>query len=137
MESTNRGAFIYEAQCVDPDTGQENWVQVEGSSPEDAKEQAIAAGAVVGAVRLKEIKARPQVPASPKEKPVRDRSLCPECKDTKMIPPGRGMHGAEEVMSVAFLVLIGIIPGVLYYLYLEIRPWCPKCRKRQFTHTAA
>ena len=54
-----------------------------------------------------------------------------------MIPPGRGMHGAEEVMTVAFLILIGIIPGVLYYLYLEIRPWCPKCRKRQFTHTAS
>ena len=40
------------------------------------------------------------------------------------------MQGIGEVFTVVILLLLGILPGLTYYIYLESQPYCSGCGRR-------
>ncbi|SRR5258708_7794258 len=55
--------------------------------------------------------------------------LCPHC-GAQAVGKVRGLQGVGEVLVAAVLVLAFLIPGVLYYIYMESVPYCSGCGRR-------
>jgi len=43
----------------------------------------------------------------------------------------RGLQGFGEVLTFLVLFCLGMIPGIVYYIYNESRPYCSGCGKRR------
>jgi uncharacterized membrane protein YvbJ len=54
---------------------------------------------------------------------------CRHCRQTG-VARVRGLHGGAEVVVCLVLCLAGLLPGVVYYVYRESRPYCPHCGRR-------
>jgi hypothetical protein len=54
---------------------------------------------------------------------------CPYC-GAKSVRIGVGLHGLEEFMCCLFLCLLGLIPGIIYYVATEGTPRCSSCGRR-------
>lgn len=54
---------------------------------------------------------------------------CPFC-NSNSVAKGRGLQGAGEVFTAIILILVGIIPGVIYYIYKDSQPYCSGCGRR-------
>lgn len=61
-------------------------------------------------------------------------NLCPFCGGSS-VARTRGLQGFREVILAAALTLCLVIPGVLYYIWVESIPYCSGCgrRVRRFT----
>lgn len=42
----------------------------------------------------------------------------------------RGLQGFKEIIIFLILFLCGIIPGIIYYIWIESVPYCLGCGKR-------
>jgi hypothetical protein len=42
----------------------------------------------------------------------------------------RGLQGVGEVLTAAILVVALLIPGIIYYIYMESVPYCSGCGRR-------
>jgi len=42
----------------------------------------------------------------------------------------RGLQGFREVLTCLVLFFLGVIPGIVYYIYIESVPYCSECGKR-------
>ena len=56
---------------------------------------------------------------------------CKHCGSTG-IGKVRGLQGFAEVFLVIFLFFIGVIPAIIYYLYIRRVPYCGKCGRRVY-----
>lgn len=54
---------------------------------------------------------------------------CPRCGNTQGVT-GRGLRGPGEVVVFVLLFALGLLPGVIYYIVRESRPFCPACGAR-------
>ena len=55
--------------------------------------------------------------------------LCPHC-GAQAVGKVRGLHGIGESLAAVVLFLIGIIPGIIYCIYIQSVPFCSGCRRR-------
>lgn len=63
---------------------------------------------------------RPAMPSTP---------ICRWCL-TPGVSITRGLHGGGEVLTFLLLALFLFVPGIIYYIVMEGRPWCPHCGER-------
>jgi len=54
---------------------------------------------------------------------------CPHC-GSPSVGKVRGLQGIGEVILGAILIIAGIIPGIIYYAYIESVPYCTGCGRR-------
>ena len=54
---------------------------------------------------------------------------CPYCKACS-VGKARGLQGIGEVSLVILLFCMGILPGIIYYVYIESVPYCSSCGRR-------
>jgi len=54
---------------------------------------------------------------------------CPYCGSCG-IGKVRGLQGINETVMFAFLFFLFIIPGFVYYIYIESIPYCSTCGRR-------
>ena len=54
---------------------------------------------------------------------------CPHC-GSRQVGKVRGLQGGTEVMIAAVLTLCFLLPGVIYYIVMESKPYCSGCGKR-------
>ena len=54
---------------------------------------------------------------------------CPFC-GSNQVGKVRGLQGPAEVLAAAFLTLLCLIPGIVYYIYIESVPYCSGCGRR-------
>lgn len=117
----------FEVQTIDRESGIESWSIVAAATADEARKRAMDAGMVVGAVKLKTLDE-----PTPKPVPMAHAGYgvsCPMC-GSALIPRGRGLHGASEILSCAILILLALLPGVVYYIWTDSKPYCPKCKQR-------
>jgi len=55
--------------------------------------------------------------------------VCPSCGSSQ-VGKVRGLQGGGEVMACALLFLLGIVPGIIYYIFTESVPFCSGCGRR-------
>jgi hypothetical protein len=55
--------------------------------------------------------------------------VCPYCR-SHQVGKVRGVQGFEEVITCMILFALFIIPGVIYYVYMESIPYCSGCGRR-------
>jgi DNA-directed RNA polymerase subunit RPC12/RpoP len=55
--------------------------------------------------------------------------VCPYC-GSHQVGKVRGVQGFGEVIICMILFLLFIIPGVIYYVYMESIPYCSGCGRR-------
>jgi|APSaa5957512622_1039677.scaffolds.fasta_scaffold375021_1 hypothetical protein len=69
----------------------------------------------------------------------REATLCPNCGrgvakcphcGARNVGRFHGLYGAREVIVTIVLLLLYVVPGIIYYIYIETVPFCPDCRKR-------
>ena len=58
-----------------------------------------------------------------------DKQKCPHCGE-QTVCKVRGLQGSGEVLFAVFLFFMGIIPGIIYYIVTESKPYCSNCGKR-------
>lgn len=63
----------------------------------------------------------------PKKQP--GAGVCPYC-GSHNVGKARGLQGAGEVLLGLLLLALGIIPGVIYYIVTEAKPYCSGCGRR-------
>ena len=117
----------FEVQTVDRNTGIESWTLVSAPTAESARERIAATGMLTGGVKLKSMDDPPRPETSAQKAGY--GALCPAC-GTALLPRGRGIHGFSEVLGCVFLLLLYLIPGIIYYIWLESKPYCPNCKRR-------
>lgn len=117
----------FEVQTVDPGTGAESWALVSARTADEARNRVAETGMMTGIVKLKTMDEAPSPPTRTEK--AGHRSDCPAC-GTELIPRGRGIHGFNETITCTVLLMLGLIPGILYYIGVEARPYCPKCERR-------
>lgn len=54
---------------------------------------------------------------------------CPYC-GAYGVGKVRGLQGGGEVLLAIVLFFLWIIPGIIYYIYIESVPYCSECGKR-------
>lgn len=54
---------------------------------------------------------------------------CPFCDGTS-VARVRGLQGFREVILAVALTLCLVVPGVLYYIWIESIPYCSGCGRR-------
>ena len=59
----------------------------------------------------------------------RGEIACPHC-GSHSVGKVRGLQGIGEVFICATLVLLFLIPGIIYYIYIESVPYCSGCGRR-------
>lgn len=47
-----------------------------------------------------------------------------------MVSRARGLQGPAEMLICLVLTFLGIIPGIIYYVYVESIPYCNGCGRR-------
>lgn len=117
----------FEVQTVDRDSGIESWTLVSAPTADAARTRVMDAGMMVGAVKLKAMDDPPPAPT-----PFTSAgygAACPMC-GTQLIPRGRGLHGTAEILFCVLFLLFWLIPGVIYYVWIDSKPYCPKCNRR-------
>ena len=62
--------------------------------------------------------------------PVPSGSTCPHCGETNSVAKVRGLQGLGEVLLMLVLVCLFVIPGIVYYAYIESVPYCSACGRR-------
>ena len=55
--------------------------------------------------------------------------VCPHC-GSHQVGKVRGLQGFGEVITCIVLFFLFIIPGVIYYIYMESVPYCSGCGRR-------
>jgi uncharacterized OB-fold protein len=70
---------------------------------------------------------RPMAATASVQAPVGHR--CRHCGGSN-IGKTRGLQGVGEVFTFVILFFLGIIPGIIYYIYVESVPYCSGCGKR-------
>jgi predicted RNA-binding Zn-ribbon protein involved in translation (DUF1610 family) len=65
------------------------------------------------------------------KKPLRGEMECPYCGEYT-VGRIRGLQGFGEVISCMILYMFLIVPGVIYYVYMESVPYCSSCGRRIF-----
>jgi hypothetical protein len=55
--------------------------------------------------------------------------VCPNCGGNQ-VGKVRGLQGAGEVFAAVILFFFFIIPGLIYYIYIESVPYCSGCGRR-------
>ncbi len=58
--------------------------------------------------------------------------VCPHC-GSHHVGKVRGLQGFTEVMICIVLFFVFIIPGVIYYIYMESVPYCSGCGRRVYS----
>jgi uncharacterized protein YneF (UPF0154 family) len=61
-------------------------------------------------------------------KPSGNLPRCPYCQ-SELSGGKHGPHGYEMAILI-FLLLVAIIPGLIYGLYIDSRPFCTNCDRR-------
>ena len=61
--------------------------------------------------------------------PEKGGAVCPHC-GSQQVGKVRGLQGFGEVMICIILVFLGIVPGIIYYIYMESVPYCSGCGRR-------
>lgn len=59
-------------------------------------------------------------------------TTCPYCR-SPLVAQVRGLQGIGEVFTCVVLFLLFIIPGVIYYVFMERMPYCSGCGRRIVT----
>jgi len=54
---------------------------------------------------------------------------CPRC-GAQSVGKVRGLQGMGEVCTAVILLILGVLPGLIYYIYIESRPYCSGCGRR-------
>lgn len=54
---------------------------------------------------------------------------CRHC-GSRNVGKTRGLQGFGEVFTFFVLFALGMIPGIVYYIYMESVPYCSGCGKR-------
>jgi len=54
---------------------------------------------------------------------------CPSC-GSNHVGKVRGLQGIGEVFVCGVLILLLVIPGIIYYVYIESIPYCSGCGSR-------
>jgi DNA-directed RNA polymerase subunit RPC12/RpoP len=72
---------------------------------------------------------RPIKQASSSAPAVAGARLCPHC-GAQAVGKVRGLQGGGEVLVAIILILAFLIPGVIYYIYMESVPYCSGCGRR-------
>lgn len=55
--------------------------------------------------------------------------VCKHCSSNN-VGKSRGMQGIAEVSAFLVLFMLGMIPGIVYYIYIESVPYCSGCGRR-------
>ena len=55
--------------------------------------------------------------------------LCPYC-GAHAVGKVRGLQGVGEVLLAVILIVACLIPGIIYYIYMESVPYCSGCGRR-------
>jgi len=58
-----------------------------------------------------------------------DTAACPHC-GSHSVGKARGLQGVGEVLLGLLLLILGIIPGVIFYVIAESKPYCSGCGRR-------
>jgi len=58
-----------------------------------------------------------------------NQTPCPRCGGSRLTK-GLGLHGFGEIAVFVFLLMLGIIPGVVFYFYMRSVLYCESCRRR-------
>ena len=116
--------FTFVVRVSDPGSGDISSTQVEASTAEQARRMVAATGMVVQGVQLK-----PPASQAPPQFAPHSGPRCQFCQSTIM-QGGRGLMNWKEIVSAVFLLLCWFLPGVIYYLWITSKPYCPTCRQR-------
>ncbi len=54
---------------------------------------------------------------------------CPHC-GSNQVGKVRGLQGVGEVFTAVILLFLCLIPGIVYYIYMESVPYCSGCGRR-------
>src|SRR5437016_6247203 len=55
--------------------------------------------------------------------------VCPHC-GSQQVGKVRGLQGVGEAMTFIILFFSFIVPAIVYYIYIESRPYCSGCGRR-------
>ena len=55
--------------------------------------------------------------------------ICPHC-GSHHVGKVRGLQGIGEVFAAVILFFLCLIPGIIYYIYMESVPYCSGCGRR-------
>jgi DNA-directed RNA polymerase subunit RPC12/RpoP len=66
---------------------------------------------------------------TPPTPPNQGGMTCPHC-GSHSVGKVRGLQGMEEVSQCAVLLLLFLIPGIIFYIYMESVPYCSGCGRR-------
>jgi hypothetical protein len=61
--------------------------------------------------------------------PAHQGRVCPYCGGSG-VGKARGLQGFAEVFLGFVLTFLFLIPGVIYYIYMESVPYCASCGRR-------
>jgi uncharacterized Zn finger protein (UPF0148 family) len=128
--ANSSSGLMFDVQAIDPRTGVESWIQVGAATADEARARVQGAGMTIGAVRLRGVESE-GVRTSPRVglQGVTQGVVCPICNSV-MVPSGRGMHSGTEKLTCIFLLMFGLLPGVLFYVVTDMKPYCRQCRRR-------
>ncbi|MGP8235675.1 MAG: LITAF-like zinc ribbon domain-containing protein [Limisphaerales bacterium] len=54
---------------------------------------------------------------------------CPYC-GSRGVARCRGLHSPAEIVICLLLCLLLFLPGIIYYIWTESRPFCSGCGRR-------
>lgn len=72
---------------------------------------------------------RPRQQAPPAPQP--QGRKCPHC-GAHGVGKVRGLQGGGEVLLAIILFFMFLIPGIIYYIYMESVPYCSSCGRRVY-----
>jgi hypothetical protein len=55
---------------------------------------------------------------------------CPNCGGSGVVK-ARGLQGGGEVLICILLLVCGVIPGLVYYIWKDGKPCCTQCGNRR------
>jgi len=61
--------------------------------------------------------------------PTHSGMTCPRC-GSHSVGKVRGLQGIGEVFVCVILFFLFILPGIIYYIYMESVPYCSGCGRR-------
>ena len=60
---------------------------------------------------------------------IADNKICRYC-DSNQVGKVRGLQGINEFLIFVILFCCGILPAIIYYIYIESVPYCSDCGRR-------
>ncbi len=69
---------------------------------------------------------RPIKQSSPGTHAVSEARVCPYC-GAQEVGKVRGLQGVGEVLLAVILFFAFLLPGIIYYIYMESVPYCSGC----------